>query len=117
MEKIVFRIAKEFSESPGPRYIREGIYSGELFRTTIFSPLVKKCMKGGVKILVDLDGTYGYGTSFLEETFGGLIRNDKFRLDELNSLFEFKSEEEPYLIDEIKQYMEDEWQKQKGQKI
>ena len=29
-----------------------------------------------VKLIVDLDGTAGLGTSFLEESFGGLIRRD-----------------------------------------
>jgi len=26
------------------------------------------------KVIVDLDGTSGYGSSFLEEAFGGLVR-------------------------------------------
>ena len=28
------------------------------------------------RLIVDLDGTAGLGTSFLEESFGGLIRRD-----------------------------------------
>ncbi|MBY0383257.1 MAG: STAS-like domain-containing protein [Xanthobacteraceae bacterium] len=34
-------------------------------------------------VTVDLDGTTGFGSSFLDEVFGGLVRNEGFRLDDL----------------------------------
>lgn len=103
----LFIIANEFSKTPGPRFRDEGRYSGEELREEYLVPLVKSVVQQKSKIIVDLDGTHGYLTSFLEEAFGGLIRVDKFNLRELNQIFEFKSDEEPYLIDDIKEYMED----------
>jgi hypothetical protein len=44
--------------------------SGEEFRTRLLKELKK--VPGEVQVL--LDGAEGYGSSFLEEAFGGLIR-------------------------------------------
>lgn len=100
---IEYNIAKEYSQIPGPRYVREGKFSGEDFRNTVLLPLINKAKQQNDKITIILDGGYGYPTSFLEEAFGGVIRatNDRSIL----GLLEFVSVEEPALIDEIKLYM------------
>ena len=64
-------------------------------------------MRTQSNLQIDLDGTFGYGTSFLEEAFGGLIRIDGFRLADLNRILFFKSDEEPELITEVQSYMEE----------
>ena len=71
-------ISKDFSSTPGPRYIREGDFSGELFRNEILLPIITEAIENKLKVIVDLDGTAGYGTSFLEESFfrGMLTPND-----------------------------------------
>ena len=56
---------------------------------------------------VDLDGVAGYGTSFLEESFGGLIRENKVPLDVIKRTIKLISHEEPSLLDEINEYLED----------
>ena len=66
----LIRIAEAFSPYPGPRYAKLGDYSGEEFREEILIPALKK----GGPLTVDLDGTKGYGSSFLEEAFGGAVR-------------------------------------------
>ena len=58
-------------------------------------------------LLVDLDGTAGYGTSFLEEAFGGLVRVNRLSLGIVTKHLEIKSQEETYLMDDIAQYMKD----------
>ena len=58
-------------------------------------------------MFIVLDGTYGFGTSFLEESFGGLIREDGIDLDDFVTRVDFVSEEETFLIEEIKRYMKD----------
>jgi len=83
----------------------EGKHSGEEFRKNVLLPRVNEAIEEGVKLVVDLDGTFGFGTSFLEEAFGGLIREEKLRLSDLKPLIEFVSNEEPDLIDEINEYM------------
>ena len=67
---------KDFSKTPGSRYRNEGLkaYSGEEFREDFLEPLFLEALNENKKLLVDLDGTIGYGTSWLEEVFGGLAR-------------------------------------------
>ena len=103
--KHEINIAKDFTRAPGPRYIIEGDYSGELFRKNFLEPLFIDPSDQS-KIFIDLDGTIGYGTSFLEEAFGGIVRvtGDYNRC---NARFEFKSEEEQRVLAKIKEYMKD----------
>ena len=106
--KIFLSIAKDFSVTPGPRYIIEGDYSGQDCREKILLPRLQSAVSENKKLFIDLDGTAGYGTSFLEETFGGLIRENGYKHDDLLSILEFKSDEETYLIDDINNYLLDE---------
>jgi len=98
-------IAQQFSRTPGPRFESEGQFSGEEFRRTVLLPLVREAMGERSKLAVDLDGTAGYGTSFLEEAFGGLVRHDNIKSTELLALLEFKSNEEPYLTEDVRTYI------------
>jgi hypothetical protein len=63
-------VAREFSMFPGGRYRRISEFSGEEFRERLLVPAVKS----GRKVVVNLDGVAGYGSSFLEEVFGGIVR-------------------------------------------
>jgi hypothetical protein len=56
-------------------------------------------------ITINLDGTEGYPTSFLEEAFGGLAR--EFGADLVLGRLQFVSLEEPNLLDEIRGYIID----------
>ncbi len=107
MESIEIKIARDFSCTPGPRYIDEGKNSGEKFRKEILANIFEKAISENKKIIVDLDGTDGYGTSFLEESFGGLIRNDKIDYNEIIKRLEIISNEEEYLKDDIYEYLKD----------
>ncbi len=100
-------IVCDFSKTPGSRYRDEGkkAHSGQEFREDILEPNFKLAISSNQKVYVDLDGTIGYGTSWLEEVFGGLAR--AYGKQKVLSLLDFKSEEEDYLIDDIKQYIED----------
>jgi hypothetical protein len=68
----VIEIAKEFSTTPGGRFRIMGPDSGEEFRDRLKRELDKTPAE---TVTVILDGVEGYGSSFLEEAFGGLIRN------------------------------------------
>ncbi|MFB9242347.1 STAS-like domain-containing protein [Massilia antarctica] len=70
METMNFSIAKQYSLTPAGRYLSDGPFSGERFREEILLP----ALRGGKRISVDLDGAVGFGSSFLEEAFGGLVR-------------------------------------------
>jgi hypothetical protein len=53
--------------------------SGEAFRNL----LARELKKSSDVIEVVLDGAEGYGSSFLEEAFGGLIRNKILKPDDI----------------------------------
>lgn len=97
-------ICSDFSETPGARYRSEGPYSGEEFRESLLIPRFLELKDTDEELTIDLDGGYGYPTSFLEEAFGGLARKfpAKIVLKKLN----FISNDEPCLIYEIKSYIE-----------
>jgi hypothetical protein len=107
MRKIKINISKDFSPTPGPRYINEGNYSGELFRREILFNRVSEALENDIPFEVNLDGTAGYGTSFLEESFGGLIRIHKLSYEKIIQNMILISDEEEYLIDDIKGYLYD----------
>jgi hypothetical protein len=100
-------IAKDFSTSPGPRYIDEGPFSGQQFREEILRPKLGEALEQKCQLQITLDGTAGYGTSFLEESFGGLIREDKIPYDVIKKTIQFVSNEEPELVDDIEEYLAD----------
>ena len=70
MTEITISIAKDFSRTPAGRYRNDGPATAERFRDDILIPALKK----HDLVMVDITGTAGMGSSFLEETFGGLVR-------------------------------------------
>ena len=103
----ILKISKDFSKTPGPRYIVEGPYSGELFRDTVLYSIIKKAIEDGDKLIVDLDGVAGYATSFLEESFGGLIRVKKLNYDDIVKTLNIISKKEEFWVDRIDSYLKD----------
>ncbi|MCJ7826486.1 STAS-like domain-containing protein [Patescibacteria group bacterium] len=95
-------VAKDFSDTPGGRFKKDGPNSGEQFREEVLKPALIG-LNESEKIRIDFDGAYGYPTSFLEEAFGGLAR--QVGAEELLAKVDFKSDEEPNLIEEIKRYI------------
>lgn len=108
---ILINICNDFTDTPGARYRSEGDFSGEEFRETILIPKYEEAVKSKEQLKIELDGGYGYATSFLEESFGGLARIYEIQ-EVLNTLF-FVSEDEPGLIDEITEYIKNARQERK----
>ena len=100
---IHLSVAKEFSETPGPRAREEGEFSGEQFLDEVLAPKFEQARRERVTLTVDLDGTEGYATSFLEAAFGELAR--RYSPREVLETVRFKSDDEPYLIDEVRRYI------------
>lgn len=100
---IEIDIANDFSKTPGGRYINEGPNSGELFRKQILLPKYKQAVEGNTELVVNFDGCYGLPTSFLEESFGGLVRElkDKSAIGRIK----FISKDEPGLVELAIKYM------------
>lgn len=104
--EIRIAIAKDFSRAPGARYRRHGPHSGEEFLEDILMPALRTAEEMNSKVVVVLDGALGYATSFLEEAFGGLVRNG-FTKSAIHARLKFISNEEPDLIDEIWTYIDE----------
>lgn len=100
MDQLYFKVATQFSRTPSARNKEEGKAPGEDLRRLLV-PLLKDAIVNEKMLVVDLDGTAGYGTSFLEEVFGGLIRIEGLNYDDLRNHLSFVSIEEPDLIEEI----------------
>jgi hypothetical protein len=71
-------VARDFAVTPGGRRRRISECSGEEFRERFLEPAVRS----GRHVEVDLDGVVGYGSSFLEEVFGGIVRMMHWRTRE-----------------------------------
>ena len=99
-------IATQFSRTPSARVESEGKYPGQQLREIIV-PMIKECIEKNETFLIDLDGTAGYGTSFLEEVFGGLVRIEHLSYKDLKKHLKIKSDEEEELIEECWSYIED----------
>ncbi|MGO2128809.1 MAG: STAS-like domain-containing protein [Pseudoalteromonas prydzensis] len=61
-------------------------WCGEAYREDILVPALLE----NEKVMVDLTGYNRYGRSFIDETFGGLIRSENFTLSELNEKLTYK---------------------------
>ncbi|MEG2664506.1 MAG: STAS-like domain-containing protein [Hafnia sp.] len=98
--KIIY--IKEFSKYPGPRYESLGENSGEKFRDSFLIP----AMLENDAVSVDFDGVFGYGSSFLEEAFGGLVRKgvDRNKIETLKKNLKSK---DSALLSEVVSYIND----------
>jgi len=79
MKKTTINIGKDFSETPLGRFPEDGPFSGQHFRDSLLVP----ALLGNEQVIVQIDDVEGYGSSFLEEAFGGLVRKKHFSSTEL----------------------------------
>jgi hypothetical protein len=75
-----------------------GDSSSRIFKKRLFSDF-EDAIKNNQKLLIDLDGTIGYGHNWLFAVFSQLV--DKYGKKKVLSNIIIKSDEEPYLIDDI----------------
>jgi hypothetical protein len=88
-----------------------GPFSGEEFREELLEPALKQAIEQKHVLTIILDGVSGYGSSFLEESFGGLVRSGftsdqlrkHLRIAALTSRFEHhRIRAENYIADALK---------------
>ena len=69
---IKITIKSDFSDSPGARYREDGPHSGQEFYEDLLKPKFLEAQAKGVKLEIDLDGVWGYPSSFVSGSFGKL---------------------------------------------
>lgn len=97
---IKINVATDFTRYPSGRYKKNGSSSGEEFREKHLEPHLKK----GESIELFLDDTIGYGSSFLEEAFGGLVRALGMKAEKIIPMLKLQSIDKS-LIQEIEEYI------------
>ncbi len=102
MNKLI-KVSEDFSMDVSGRFDKDGDYSAEEFRNMHLAPALKK----HDKVTVDLDGVYTCGSSFLEESFGGLIREAGLTFEEIDRKLTVISKDDASYIDEINMYLRD----------
>jgi len=96
-------IGRQFSKFPAGRWECDGPKSGELFRNQVLAPLMAEQQL--TEVTIYLDNAMGYGSSFLEEAFGGLVRAG-VPVMQIRSKIRFISDD-PALLGEIDEYIEE----------
>jgi len=102
MRTKTIEIVRDFSDEPIGRYLADSPYCGEVFRDNYLVPALSEYDR----VIIQLDGTEGYGSSFLEEAFGGLVRLRGFSREDLNERLQLVSDEDETLVTEIKEYID-----------
>ena len=94
-------IARDFSATPGGRFFEDGPFSGQRFREELLLP----ALISENQVEVDFSGAEGFGSSFLEEAFGGVVRSKKISSEALLKKLILLPKSSSY-VSECKSYIE-----------
>ncbi len=92
-------ISTQYSDMLGARSGKREEYPGDIFYKELLKPYYLKAVENNEKLVINLDGTYGYPSSFIDESFGGLSR--EFGSQKVLNVIQFISKDQPGLIDVI----------------
>lgn len=109
MSKHVYDVGNSFHHRPMGRKKADGEFSGEVFRETILLPFFKKVKESNSNeiLVLDFNNVSMAGSSFIEEAFGGLVRDGfskKFIKDHLEIIVDIELKE--LISDRIYQYID-----------
>ena len=88
------KISSDYSDTPLGRSPDDGNFSGARFRDEFLRP----ALGAEDKVVVDIDDVEGYGSSFLEESFGGLVRKGYFSATDLQKKLEILYKDKDFKI-------------------
>jgi hypothetical protein len=106
MDEFIINIAKDFSPILGGRWTKLGQFSGEQFYNDLLSRKFQDAVSGNQDLHIYLDGTKGYGSSFLDQSFGELARI--FGLEKVKKTIVFHTEYSEWVVKYINEEI---WQK------
>ncbi len=90
---MIIKVSDMFSKHPAGRYFADGPFSGEQFRELFLVP----ALLAGQSVTIDCAGVMGFPSSFLEEAWGGLVREHGYHPRYIQDLISFVNE-----VDNIK---------------
>ena len=96
------KMGRDFSPCPGGRSRDDGPWCGEAFREDTLRPALAE----EDVVVLHLDCAEGYGSSFLSEAFGGLVRSGDFTAEQLHRKLRLESHD-AILVREIWSYIDD----------
>lgn len=88
------KIASDYSDTPLGRYSADSEFNGERFREEFLLP----SLSSEERITVNLDDVEGYGSSFLDEAFGGLVRMGHFDAAQLHKKLSIECRDPDYAM-------------------
>ncbi|MCK7596900.1 STAS-like domain-containing protein [Microbulbifer sp. CAU 1566] len=92
MADLKISIAEDFSDAPGARYRDDGDASGQEFYEDHLKGKFEEAVAKKNRLIIDMDRTYGYATSFISASFGRLSK--EFGADKVLSIVEIISKED-----------------------
>ncbi|MEO8148057.1 MAG: STAS-like domain-containing protein [Bacteroidia bacterium] len=107
-------VFENFSEFPALRHCNISEKSGEEFYHTILNKEFNEQYEKGEKLIVNLDNTAGYASSFLDEAFGNLVFD--FTLDIVKNHVEVISIQEPHWKTMIENETYPQWEERRVNK-
>ncbi|KIO38300.1 STAS-like domain-containing protein [Shewanella sp. cp20] len=87
-----YNIGKDFCDTPAGRYLSDGDYTGEHFRENVLKQLVNQ-LAPGEKLEIKIDDCEGFGSSFLDEAFGGMVGKGYIKPADFNELLVIEYDE------------------------
>lgn len=102
---VYLNVARDFYKRPAARNIVDGEYSGELFRD-ILKQKIDEALSKNEKLEVDFSEVTMAGSSFLDEAFGGMVRQKKITADDFINLLIIKTKKDSWRV-EILSYIRD----------
>ncbi|WP_165742809.1 DUF4325 domain-containing protein [Pseudoalteromonas sp. Z9A6] len=96
------KLSKDFSKIPFGRSKIDGKDNGTKFREKFLKNWVDECVKSDEQLTIELnDLDIPMTSSFMEESFGGLVRFGHANKEKLLAILNFKSDDESYTYEII----------------
>lgn len=95
---------RDYTVNPGPGRRENGTKSGQEYLEKIVLPSYHDAKRDHKVLFIDMDGTAGYGPSFVRELFLGLIRETGDK--ELRNHMEVVLTEDPIMFKSIKEWVD-----------
>jgi hypothetical protein len=106
MNKKIINVVKDFHKEPYGRLPSDSagcdLTCGETFRKSILAPAIREYDR----VVVDLTGYNRYGRSFLDEAFGGLIREENFSWADLEKKLTYTHDDVTSIVKVIDERIE-----------